>query len=56
MVCNKCRNMIILNGFSKSNCIVCGNIIITSHTPSYIVCEECSKELNVCQQCGLEIE
>lgn len=55
MVCNKCKKLIILNGFSESNCIMCGDLMTTPHIPSYKVCKGCSEEMNICEQCGEEI-
>lgn len=55
MTCNECKKIIILNGFSESNCIMCGDLITTPHIPSYKVCKGCSEEMNICQQCGKEV-
>lgn len=56
MICNKCKRMIVLRAFSHSNCDKCGKSIITSHIPSYKICEECAKYSGDCQQCGQNIE
>lgn len=55
MICNECKGMIVMHAFSESNCIICGGEITTAHIPSYKVCEECSKELTLCKQCGKEL-
>lgn len=55
MVCNKCKEMIVMHAFSESNCIICGEEITTAHIPSYKACKECSEELNLCQKCGKEL-
>lgn len=53
--CNDCKNMVVLCALSTSNCKKCNKEITTPHIPSYEYCEECAKELSVCQQCGKKI-
>jgi len=55
-LCNKCKEMIVMNAFSSSNCEICGRPINTPHIPAYRICEECSQYSGDCQQCGVNIE
>lgn len=56
MKCNKCKRILVLHAFSQGKCKICGCNITTPHIPSYEVCEKCSKEKNLCEQCGEEID
>lgn len=52
MFCIKCEDIICLSAFSSGNCNICNKEIVTPYIPCYEVCEECSVDFNVCEQCG----
>lgn len=56
MICDKCKDIIVIDEFKETNCIMCGEIITSSHLPPFKYCEECSINLNVCKQCGNDLE
>lgn len=56
MICEKCREGIYLQAMSKGKCIKCGKTTLTPHLPSYIICKSCSEKLNLCEQCGKELQ
>lgn len=55
MICKNCKHIIVLHAFSEGKCKICGERIVTGHIPCYEVCKDCSKKLNLCEQCGKEI-
>lgn len=55
MNCNRCKSALYAQCFTKGKCVVCGTKINTPHIPCEVVCEECSKITNRCQQCGADI-
>lgn len=46
MICSECSKMAILN--SKKICIRCGGVIMNNLS---CICEQCSKENNICSIC-----
>lgn len=48
--------MIVLHAFSQSKCDYCEADITTPHIPSYRVCNDCSEEHGVCEQCGKALD
>lgn len=56
MICDKCKNIISMSAFTKTNCNKCGIEITTGHIPGYTICKSCSEELELCEQCGEELK
>jgi hypothetical protein len=56
MICEGCKNIVVLHAFSDSNCSRCNEEISTPHIPAYEVCEACSEKEAVCQQCGKQMQ
>lgn len=58
MICKKCivsRCFIAGQGFTPWTCKICGTTFIHHNTNAPKVCEDCSKEHNVCELCGRKI-
>lgn len=55
MNCDKCSNSGYLSAMSVGKCKKCGKPTPTNHLPSHVICKECSKRLNLCEQCGEKI-
>lgn len=56
MICDKCEKMIVLHAFSNGECIICNCEVVTGHIPCDKVCDECSKENNICKSCGINMD
>jgi hypothetical protein len=57
MICEECqKGKIVLHAFSYGNCEICNTEITTPHIPCDKVCEKCSEEKKLCQECGKEIK
>lgn len=52
MLCEKCKTGVYCQAFDITKCKRCGKKIVTEHLPGHIYCDECSKELEICSQCG----
>lgn len=52
MFCKECKEAFYGQGFDNKKCLGCGKTINSVHTPCMDYCEECSKKLNICEQCG----
>ena len=52
MLCEKCKTGVYCQAFDITKCKRCGAKIGTEHLPGHIYCDKCSKELEVCAQCG----
>lgn len=55
MICNKCKRMIVMNAFCKTECNKCASPITTGHMPGYTICKKCSSYWGICEQCGKEL-
>jgi len=55
-ICDKCKNMIVLNAISYGECHFCGKQIVCPHIPTYYACSECSTIHNCCEQCGTKLK
>jgi hypothetical protein len=56
MFCEKCKNKVVLNVITFTECNECDIDVVSPHLPAYTLCEECAKKLNRCQQCGYLLE
>lgn len=55
MICLKCKNKIIMSGFSEGVCSDCGELFSCSHTPADKICGACIKKdsnEDRCKMCG----
>lgn len=55
MTCDECSSKLVLCAFSTEKCKVCEYDVVTPHIPSHVICEQHSKEYNLCQQCGKKL-
>ena len=55
LICKNCENRIVMHAFSEGMCEICDIKIISTHTPSDKVCNNCSLEFGVCYVCGKKI-
>ncbi|WP_289026391.1 hypothetical protein [uncultured Flavonifractor sp.] len=51
-LCRRCRKAIVLPAFSTGRCTICGEGIVSSHTPCDKVCMDCARERKLCAHCG----
>ena len=56
MICEKCSELGKFPALSEGTCLCCGIKIITTVTPCYKVCHQCSNDKNICQECGNECD
>lgn len=54
-VCLKCKHKVVMHGFSRGKCTVCGGYYNCPHTPADKVCYGCRKKeenKDLCVMCG----
>ena len=58
-ICKKCyweqKGMLSGQGFTAFTCALCGKQDTWHNTNIPKFCHECSKRLNICQRCGVEL-
>lgn len=54
-ICGKCKHNIYQQAFCDTECIKCKKKITTAHMPGHKVCQNCSDNNNICEQCGCSI-
>lgn len=57
MKCNKHKggSWMVMHAFSQGPCKVCGEEVVTAHTPCDEVCKKCSEENELCTVCGADV-
>lgn len=51
-ICGKCKHNVYQQAFTNTKCIHCDRVLTTGHIPGHKVCQNCSDEKNICEQCG----
>lgn len=55
MLCNKCKNRIVMHAFSEGTCEICNDKVITSHMPCNKLCKDCAENHGKCVSCGIDL-
>ena len=56
MICEDCKNRIVLHAFSEGKCEICEQDVVTAHIPCDKLCDNCSIVYNKCKACGKDME
>lgn len=49
MICEQCKKKPVARGMKMIHCNVCGHTAMVNCFHSIVICDKCSKELNICQ-------
>lgn len=56
LLCNRCRQRVVLCAYSEGKCKCCGEQILCVNTPPDALCLPCALKQNRCIHCGKELE
>lgn len=51
--CKDCQRQVVMHTFSFGECLICKDEVSTGHIPCHKLCEECSEDFNLCEQCAI---
>lgn len=56
MLCDKCKNQMVMHAFSEGTCEICNSKVITSHIPCNKLCKDCGEKHKKCISCGKDLK